>query len=259
MHASRLGDYDNIVLSMLGSPFRTVLGAGGFGTVITTDDYPDLALKISHDMDVCPEWTQEYDVKNMIYENYDSRGRTVRVVRPLQFAYIEGRRCYILMRRVCSPENSTVAMHALLGEIDYDQTHGKRGRFVGQQFLGRYLDLEAVAVDLGVFLGTVHFRLGLDGNDLEYILGKRCGVDEKDRINVIDFGMVRDFTIKGAQSSIDAMPYFPLHSTCEYYDCTVEQTDFNARISELFAESYISEAEQYGKGDEAAEILASVQ
>ncbi len=259
MHASRLGNYDDIVLSMLGSPFRTVLGEGGYGTVITTDDYPSLALKISKEINVCPEWTQEYDVQNMIYENYDSRGRTVRVARPLQFAYIEGKRCYILMQRVCSPENSTVAMHALLGEIDSDQTHEKRGRVVGQQLLGRYIDLEAVAVDLGVFLGTVHFQLRLDGNDLEYILGKRCGADEVDRINVIDFGMVRDFTMKGAINSILAMPYFPLLSTCEYYDCTAEQADFNARLSELFAESYISEAEQYGKGDQAAEIVDDVQ
>lgn len=255
MRTTRLGNYDNVVLSMLGSPFRTVLGSGGFGTVMTTKEHSNLALKISHDTNVCPEWTHEYTVQQRIYENYDSKGKAVRVVKPLQFATIEGGRCYILMQRVCSPEDDTVAIHALLGEIDRDDTHAKRGRFVGQEFLKKYIDLERVAVDLGIFLATVHFKLGLDGGDLEYILGKRCGADKKYWINVIDFGLVQEYDLNRAVSSIDAVPYFPLLSTCEYYDCTPEQDEYNKKLSELFAATYISEAEKVGMGDDAVAII----
>lgn len=262
MRATKLGNYDNIVLSILGSPFRTSLGSGGFGTVITTDDYPDYALKISHGLNVCPEWKHEYNIQHRIYDGYDSTRKSVRVVKPLQFANIEGGRCYILMQRVCSPEDkdNITAVHTLLGEIYKDETHGKRGRFVGQEFLKDYIDLERVAVDLGIFIATVHFKLGLDGLDLEYILGKRCGAgDKKYWINVIDFGMVGPYDLQRAVGSIESVPYFPLLSTCEYYDCTPEQVEYNRKLSELFANAYISEAEKYGMGDDAVTIIELVQ
>ena len=47
-----LGNGGNLVLSMLGSPERTVLGEGGYGKVITTPKNEGLALKISKDVDV---------------------------------------------------------------------------------------------------------------------------------------------------------------------------------------------------------------
>ena len=254
MESLKLGSYENTVLNMLGSPFRQILGVGGYGTVITTEEYPDLALKISHDINTCYLWNNEYNLQKLIYETYNSKGKSVRVVKPLEFAYIEGDRCYILMQRVCPPFGD-IAIHALLGEIDRDDTDKERGRFVGQKFLKKYVDLERVAVDLGIFLATVHFKLKLNGRDLEYILGQRCGTDKKHWISVIDFGMVTEYSKEGAISSIDAMFYFPLRSTCEFYECTTEQTKYNAILSELFATSYIDEAGQYGMGKEAAEII----
>jgi len=257
MENFKLGSYENTILNMLGSPFRSILGAGGYGTVITTEEYPNLALKISHEIDICPSWGKEYNIQKRIYTAYDSTGKSVRVVEPLEFAYIEGDRCYILMQRVCAPIGD-VAIHALLGEINRDDVDEKRGRFVGQEFLKGYVDLERVAVDLGIFLATVHFKLQLDGKDLEYILGKRCGTDKKYWINVIDFGMVADYTKEGAIASIDTVFYFPLRSTCDYYKCTPEQTKYNKVLSALFAHSYIFEADKYGMAEEAAEIIEVV-
>jgi len=156
MENFKLGSYENTILNMLGSPFRSILGAGGYGTVITTEEYPNLALKISHEIDICPSWGKEYNIQKRIYTAYDSTGKSVRVVEPLEFAYIEGDRCYILMQRVCAPMGD-VAIHALLGEINRDDVDEKRGRFVGQEFLQGYVDLERVAVDLGIFFGNCPF------------------------------------------------------------------------------------------------------
>jgi len=107
-------------------------------------------------------------------------------------------------------------------------------------------------------LATVHFKLQLDGKDLEYILGKRCGTDKKYWINVIDFGMVADYTKEGAIASIDTVFYFPLRSTCDYYKCNPEQIKYNKVLSALFAHSYIFEADKYGMAEEAAEIIEVV-
>lgn len=255
-----LGNGDNTVLRMLGSPNRVSLGSGGFGTVITTEEDPHLALKISKDVNVCFKWKNEYKTQKSVYDGYDSKGKAVRVVEPLKFAYIEENRCYILMQRVCPPNgfDERIAIHALTGDIDKDELDVKRGRFVGQEFLKDYIDLERVAVDLGKFLATVHFKLGLDGQDLEYILGRRCGKDLKPWINVIDFGYVGKYNREDAVLSIDALPYFPLSYACKYVDCTSEQHAYNALLSNLFSTSYISEAKKYNKGDEANIVISIV-
>lgn len=257
MEPIKLGNMDNIVLRMIAHPSPIILGVGGYGKVITTNDFPGLALKISKDVNVCKEWTHEFNVQSEIYDNYNSSGKSVKVVKPIEFSYIEKDRCFILMQRVCPPQNfdQTIAVHALLGDIEEDKIDEKRGRFLGQQQLSEFIDLERVAVDLGIFLANIHYKLEFDGADLEYILGKRCGSDKKYWINVIDFGMVNKFTEENAALSIYAVPYFPLSDTCEYYDCTFNQAELNTKLSELFENSYISEAKKYGKKDQAIRVL----
>lgn len=261
MEVIRLGAHDNIVLRMLANPNPIILGSGGYGKVFTTADYPDLALKVSLDTNVCREWRKEFNTQKTIYENYDSKNKAVRVVKPIKFAFIEGDRCFILMQRVCPPKNmeQNTAIQAMMGEIERDDTHHKRGRFVGRSFLKDYIDLDRVALDMGIFLATVHFKLGYDAGDLEYILGRRCGTDKKYWINVVDFGLVNEYTRDNAALSIYAQAYFPLASFCEYAECTALQAEQNERLSKIFAESYISEAEKYGKGEEAAIVLELAQ
>jgi len=256
-----LGNGDNLVLRMLGSPERTILGEGGYGKVITTPKNEGLALKISKDVDMCREWSREYDIQKRVYDNYNSARKSVRIVEPVKFAFIEEDRCYILMQRVCPPENlpQNQAVHALLGDIRGDNVYAGRGRFIGQSLLEKYMDLERLAKDLGIFLAVMHFKLGLDALDLEYILGRRCGTDRGNWVNVIDFGMVGEYDRERASDSIIDVAYFPLEQNCDYEECTPQERLRNEKLSESFRTSYIKEAEKYGKAEEAEEVLRLVE
>lgn len=239
---------------------RVDIGKGGFGTVFTTMDHPNLAIKYSTDTAECYEWKGEFNVQSKIYETWkDAYGDTwaydyIRVARPFQFIYKEPK-CFIIMERICSPGGENLekgriakAVHALMNHAEYTGESRGVGYLMGRQYFKDKIDVPKLVEAMGMFLAFVQYGLGYDGNDLEYIFGNTCGDDGLGRLYVIDFGLVKkydEFNAKELARTLYNVEYFPLDPDKEY----------GGILPEKLKEGYFKVSRSFGKEEKARKVM----
>lgn len=218
-----------------------VIGKGGFGSVYTLSDRPDLVVKISLINNSCRTWSNEYDkivdVRDKIIDSpFYSLLKSVKLI-DVKLFFQEDNTCYMVMERVyrpiygdCNPETyntDSPTLQAQFGVLDVSLVHKGRGEFIGLKQILEYLDscpqygsdtLENLSKELGIMMGLMHFIAKNNGIDVEVFLGRRYS-DDKLRLFIADFDLTNTFdeydkdTISNLVWSLSAFPYFPSKET----------------------------------------------
>jgi len=285
-HVSTRGDslgWTELANRVFYSPQSVTLGQGGFGVVKALAESSDsgedtdmsvYAFKFStggtveNRIKLCSDWGEEYNIHARVWDAWGGRGGILRVPEPIAFNDDLAGTCFIVMDRICSPYSKgklvpgvlNPAVHVLMGELSSMEDRGARGMMMGREQLRRFLDLEACSREMGEFLAVIHFELDMDGSDLEFILGTKCGNGEGIGVYVIDYGMVKSFDIGRASWAIQAVPYFPTGDACNpaFFDnggaCTAEQLNEDETLSTVFWNAYTSHAESLGRLQDALAV-----
>jgi|GEM_PF-6580917 len=266
---------ENDIISMMISPDLSPIGAGGYGKVYTHPAHHNLAIKKSKDEGLCKDWSNEYNIQKEIASYNDLpvgffSKHSIIVVNPHAFVMVNNT-CFLVMDRVCplgsssSKEISNIqgkSVHALLGSPSHFMDNKDRGIFLGRKQLNAYLNnLTKIIKELGSFMAYVHYKLGYDANDIEVIIGKDC---LKNEINlyILDFGMVGNFTVNGAVSSLSDMEYFP-YPVDERMKTSLKMSDEDAeennKLYDIFKKEYLLTAEKYGKLKEGTMVISEFE
>lgn len=86
------------------------IGKGGFGTVYTMKDNPQLCIKKSNKKSNCRVWSNEYHkiikINEILSKNtYYKRLKYVKIIKPTQFIEESSGDCFMIMNRVYRPIN----------------------------------------------------------------------------------------------------------------------------------------------------------
>ena len=155
--------------------------------------------------------------------------------------------CPILTYQIDELNGKTA--HALIGDCNLTTitSVGARGTLVGQSVLSKLIDLPSTVKALGIFMSWMHYGMKYDGNDLEFVIGKKCNND-RIKIFVIDFGMVEKIesytNTDPLESSLNSVPYFPLNFNCKENMDDLVKYSFQHLI-DIFRKRYVEESGRY--------------
>lgn len=211
------------------------IGRGGFGTVFVKSDNPSLCIKVSNkgmnNNSTCRQWSDEFKkitdmMKNIHMASKSSPSKNsinnlkhVRIIEPTDFIKTDGA-CYMVSPRIYRPEGRSLlkpTLQAQFGAASCNTMFKGRGEFIGVQQIKKYVNADtmpAIAHELGLVMGMIHFRGKNDGYDIEVFMGKEAN-SKKVRFYIADFDLSNpitsydDATIQRMRWSMDAVPYFP--------------------------------------------------
>jgi hypothetical protein len=237
------------------------IGEGGYGKVFVNSKFPNIVIKESKEKSSNYNfWKKEFEIQNEIGANWSKDfpklNEFLEVVNVYELMFDENtQHSYILMDRICPLTDDNIeklngkTAHAFIGDCNLEvKNSGNRGILVGQTIVSKFVNLPITVNALAVFMSWLHYKMEYDGNDLEFILGKKCDSD-KVKIFVLDFGMVEKINYKdlfAVENSLNSVPYFPLNYNCDKNSHDILKKSYE-NIIELFKNTYLSQSEIYGK------------
>lgn len=237
------------------------IGRGGYGTVYTVKDMPEIVIKKSSKNSTCRTWSDEFKKIKLLVKNikksaecldiYESL-KMVRILEPEKFIEDDFKNCYTVMKRIYRPEGRDVfepTLQALLGENDKNMIYKGRGQFIGISDIKKYVsddNIETASYELGIMMGLIHFVGKNDGYDLEVFLGKEYN-SKISRFYIADFDLSENITeydkdtIERIVWSMAAVEYFPRSN--------------NKKLLDLFLKGYALIAKIKGIDDDIIQII----
>lgn len=230
------------------------IGAGTEGIVYTSKEDTSLILKSSirpASSKLCEKWKRESDIQYRIREEFHKEYKGDEILDYMEIPKIVARiaddKCHIVMERVIPVFGNTLSLRDLNGRavhpmLSYDnrcENMGEIGIHIGRDMVKKIYPISILNVSMARFLAFIQFKLGYDGNDIEYLLSPT-------KMYVIDFGKVGPLT-----------PF-------EKYKSTGQTNAFNAfdskggyyfLKSKEFQEAYIKEADRFGFKAYAEKII----
>lgn len=200
------------------------IGRGGFGVVYAMRRDPELCVKSSKQSVLCEQWGAEFKALRDVHAALAADGRyaalrSVRLVEPVAFER-DAQHCYMVMPRVYRPDAAPgPTLQAQLGTDGGSEVHHGRGEFIGLAEIVNYVDLRAlpaVARELGMLMGLIHYVGRHDAVDVELFLGVTDDDPTTVRFFVADFDMSKPITefdgetIERMAWALSAVPYFPV-------------------------------------------------
>lgn len=210
-----------------------LLGRGNDGAVYTHPDFANLAVKELLTEKACQEGLQEFtvtkDIESSLEGHYFGLYSLIHMDRPI--ATVDNR-CLIVMDRIQRPMDETrkvlksdESIQFYLGKESFYERLPGRGQYIGrQQFLTLFQQkykinsLLPLCINLGRFIGAVHFHAQYDGFDIEYVVGHLNNDPQNLHIIALDFsqcekirdwGYGEDSGITECAWSLIGEPYYP--------------------------------------------------
>jgi len=228
------------------------IGKGGYGTVYTVKDMPEIAIKKSNKNSTCRTWSDEFKKIKLLVKNikesvclniYDSL-KMVRILEPEKFIEDDFKNCYMIMKRIYRPEGREIlkpTIQPLFGQNENNFIFEGRGEFIGIKEIKNYVsenNIETAVYELGLIMGLIHFVGKNDGYDLEVFLGKEYN-SKISRFYIADFDLTENIveydsnTIERIVWSMLAIDYFPHENNKEYLDLFLKGYVLIAKIKEV--------------------------
>ena len=254
--------------NLLHSAELTTIGEGQYGTIYTHPECPEIAVKIFKDTSHA---AKEFEVLEKVAIEWDmythlwNHEPLVQITHPYVFHKVNDW-CCIAMDRVCNvtlPVDAPVSrlkcgksVHAFLGNPNHLSCNKNEGVYIGQRHLRKHdIDLVKVSKELGKFMGMVHYKLNLDGSEIELLIGKKYGSTEEVYVFVTDFGRMTEFDMDRAICSLHDTHYFPLEDGYMRFSCSDEEMSFHSKLATAFHKSYLETAKQFNSYDNALKVL----
>ncbi|KKP24362.1 MAG: hypothetical protein SZ59_C0002G0208 [candidate division TM6 bacterium GW2011_GWF2_28_16] len=193
--------------------FDQLLGRGGSGTVFGSSDNCNIAIKSGESSRQCEIITKEFNIQQDIYSAIEKYNKElfnrILVLKPNKLIYTAKDICAMEMPRLYPIKeelNKNLITQLKTGEQDLDQieqTEDKdivSGHSIGlvqiTDIINKYskinankTNLEQLYEDLGTFLGILHYKVKLDGLDLEICLIRENDLAENYKLAFLDFGL----------------------------------------------------------------------
>ncbi len=250
------------------SPPAYEIGRGGSGIVMANDAHPQWVIKTSKQAGPVATATRIAEFKTICAIRTGLAAKTLgmqahAVFRIAHVPYLveeEQTTSMFVMERVMRPVNapttSRLAMQAYMGKEENSGEREGRGDYVGLPVVLQALGLTdeqrpLLMGELGRFVGAIHYGLGYDLSDVEYLVGHTHD-DPTDRIYAVDFDRcspVADWSarrkvVDQLSAPIWAEPYFPGKDS--------------PALFEAFSQGYLSSAANYGHKDVAEDVLEDI-
>jgi len=232
-----------------------LIGMGAQGSVYWHDRFPEWAVKATTDVTaVTREFTLQCDFHEQLDKwNLDAL-RYVRLVRAPMLLTDDG---LMVMQRIVRPTGAPgdaarqQAVQAYVGQITNADMgdRGKRGYYVSRATTLGLLGIgddamqqDVLDEELGRLLGTIHYRVGNDFSDVEFLVGSTAH-DPTVRLRVVDFGLCLGVPLDKAEAvdrlaaPLIAEPHYPIDR------------------GEVFKSAYLQVATAAGHADLARRVL----
>lgn len=238
------------------------IGRGAAGTVLLDRRFPGLVFKISTSTNKCRDWKREIAIVDMMKKRIVANDVIIDL--PLvslnmpHYHEVHDSKgvCVIQMPRVISlNKDKSVIVHPLFGVSNNRQQIEGRGHFLGRDELiqeGYFNSEEAMLPymsELGSMMGILHYIIGVNGFDLEVLIGIREDSPKLVRLFIVDYDLF-DFNekfnikdaIKNMEWSLSAVDYFPSKSDAPL-------------LYKTFETAYLSKASSVDSLDIANKVL----
>lgn len=235
------------------------IGNGKKSNFYINEDYPDKILKIYKSSN-CEEMNKEFENQRRICEVFESKlpeesSNYLKIPKVYEKS-TDHDKCMILMDRVCEFDKDYMPCalmgHFKLKEKDYDEK-----KYIGLKGISKEIDVSKLISVLGLFMGTLHFGLRLDGKGIEFVLGREHETNTP-KIFAVDFKYIDHIDNSNYLSLVDILleNYFPIEYVCSG-KCKVIDLG-NKALVKTFWDKYLSAAEIFHRLDEAKEIKKEV-
>lgn len=205
--------------------FDQLLGRGGSGTVFGSSDNCNIAIKSGESSRQCEIITREFNVQQDIYSAIEKYNKElfnrILVLKPNKLICTAKDICAMEMPRLypIKEELNKLITQLKIGEPYLDQVEQTEdkdivsGHSIGlaqiTEIVNKYnkinantTNLEQLHQDLGTFLGILHYKVKLDGLDLEICLVRENDLAENYKLAFLDFGLCNNIFYNSKKNKV---------------------------------------------------------
>jgi len=255
-------------------PFDQLLGKGGTGEIWGSSSSENIAIKGGENTSQCEKIKKEFDIQKKIYAEIEKYDKTlfnrILVLNPNKLIAKSQDVCAMEMPRLYPIKeelNKSLITQLKFGEEDLDSIDKYEneiitGHGIGlkqiSDIVGKYdqistpkTNIEQLFSDLGTFMAILHYKLKLDGLDMEICLVRENASANNYKIAFLDFGMCNNMSNYFKKNKIKKIKEYILKAlNVEKRLPNPTSINFN-----IFKESYINTAKTEGFDVMAKEII----